>query len=81
MPKQVTTGTVPTITTQEILAENSPKEIVSSNLGRRLTNPVTIGKKTLAKANVPTIGIHLQQPVNQLMLQQLQVLNKTVDIE
>jgi hypothetical protein len=39
-----------------------------------------VGKKTPTKVSVPTIGNHLQQPVNQLMLQQLQVLNITVGI-
>jgi hypothetical protein len=41
---------------------------------------VIVGKKTPTKASFPTIGTHLQQPENQLMLQQVLVLNITVDI-
>jgi hypothetical protein len=47
---------------------------------RKVTNPVTAGKKTPTKVSVPTIGNQLQQQMRLLMLQQLQVLNITVVI-
>jgi hypothetical protein len=42
---------------------------------RKVTNPVIAGKKIQTRASIPTIGNDLQQPVNQLKLQKLQVLN------
>jgi hypothetical protein len=41
---------------------------------------VTVGKKMPTKTSIPTLENQLQQPVNQLMLQQLQVLFITVVI-
>jgi hypothetical protein len=46
----------------------------------KLTNPVIVGEKTPTKASLPEIGNHLQQPVNQLIIQPLQVIIITVVI-
>jgi hypothetical protein len=54
--------------------------VIVNNVERKVTNQVTVGKKTQTEAIVPAIGNQIQQPVNQLMLQQLQVLNINVVI-